>query len=207
MKVGARVGWMTGVLAGVVALLGCASGSASHKKGVAQIKALGEESGSVVQLRRAGCASGDCPVYSVAVFMDGTTVYEGRANVAVMGERRTKLPPDRVSELINAMGKADFLNTPEECCMCPDAKRPRLVMIDYRPGLARKSILHDETCGAAPDALNGLTDTIERLVGVRGLMYGDQALADTLPRIRASAAPADEDRLGPATASDLSTQP
>jgi hypothetical protein len=186
---------------------GCASSSATHKKGVAQIKALGEEEGSVVQLRRAGCGAGDCPVYSVAVFMDGTTVYEGVANVAVLGERRVKLPADRVSDLINAMGKADFLNTPEECCMCPNAKRPRLVMIDYRPGLARKSILHDETCGAAPDALNGLTDTIERVAGVRGWTDGDQALAETPPQIRTSGAPVAEDPVGPATASDLSSQP
>lgn len=207
MRGGAVMRFGAGVLAALIAVGGCASGSASHKRSLQQIRAMGAEEGAVVQMRRAGCAAGDCPVYSVAVYMDGTMIYEGRANVAVLGERRGKLPAARVGELINAMRRAEFLDTPEECCVCPDAKRPRLVMIDYRPGLARKSILHDENCGAAPDALNGLTDTIEQLAGIRAWMYGNDAMAETPAPIRSSALPAEEDPAGPATASDLSSGP
>jgi Domain of unknown function (DUF6438) len=121
---------------------------------------------AIVQLRRGGCEPGACPVYSVSVFMDGTVIYEGRSNVAVVGQRRATLPAERVSELIVAIQEARFLDNPDNCCSCPDSLQSSLVMIDYRPGSAQKSIVHDQACRSAPLAMNTLTSTIERLTTV-----------------------------------------
>jgi hypothetical protein len=105
-------------------------------------------------------------VFSVSVFLDGTVIYEGRSNVAVIGERRATLPVERVGELVVAIQEAKFLDNPDNCCSCEDAARSNIVMIDYRPGHAQKSVVHDQACRSAPLAMNTLTSTIERLTAV-----------------------------------------
>src|SRR6187455_3778103 len=64
---------------GMVVLAGCATG------GSLDLQRLPETPDALVQLRRAGCASGTCPVYGVSIFADRTVVYDGAANVAVVG--------------------------------------------------------------------------------------------------------------------------
>jgi len=131
-----------------------------------QLAAMTETPDAIVQMRRAGCSSGVCPVYSVSVFLDGTVVYEGRSNVAVVGKQRAKLPADRVGQLIVAMQDARFLDNPDNCCSCPGADQANIVVIDYRPGQVQKTIVHDQACESAPVAMNMLTSTIERLTAV-----------------------------------------
>jgi hypothetical protein len=158
-------GWGTMVM--VVALAGCAgSGSAGRKTCMKQLEAMTDTPDAIVQLRRAGCSPGTCPVYSVSVYLDGTVVYEGRSNVAVVGQQRAKLPADRVGELIVAMQETRFLDSPDNCCSCPGADKSNIVMIDYRPGQVEKTIVHDQACETAPLAMNRLTSTIERLTAV-----------------------------------------
>jgi hypothetical protein len=158
-------GWMTMVV--VATLAGCAgSGSAGRKTCMKQLEAMTDTPDAIVQLRRAGCSPGTCPVYSVSVFLDGTVVYEGRSNVAVVGQQRAKLPADRVGELIVAMQETHFLDNPDNCCSCPGADKSNIVMIDYRPGHVEKTIVHDQACETAPLAMNTLTSTIERLTAV-----------------------------------------
>lgn len=150
----------------VAALAGCAGSSAGRKTCMKQLATMTDTPDAIVQLRRAGCSPGTCPVYSVSVFLDGTVVYEGRSNVAVVGQRRAKMPADRVSELVVAMQDARFLDNPDNCCSCPGADRSNIVMIDYRPGQVQKTVVHDQACETAPLAMNTLTSTIERLTAV-----------------------------------------
>ncbi len=131
-----------------------------------QLAAMTDSPDAIVQLRRAGCSPGACRVYSVSVFLDGTVVYEGRSNVAVVGQRRATLPHQQISELIVAMQEAHFLDNPDNCCSCPDAAQSNIVMIDYRPGHAQKTIVHDQACGTAPLTMNTLTSRIEQLTEV-----------------------------------------
>jgi hypothetical protein len=152
------------VLVGVLA--GCGTSSPATKTCMQQLEAMNETPEAIVQLRRAGCSPGACPVYSVSVFLDGTVLYEGRSNVAVVGQRRATLPAEHISELIVAMQEAHFLDNPDNCCRCPDAAQSNIVAIDYRPGHAQKTIVHDQACGTAPLAMNALTSKIERLTAV-----------------------------------------
>jgi hypothetical protein len=101
------------------------------------------------------------------VFLDGTVIYDGRSNVAVVGQRRATMPADGVGKLIVALQEARFLDNPDNCCSCPDAAQSNIVVIDYRPGHTEKSIVHDQACATAPLAMNTLTSTIERLTAVQ----------------------------------------
>jgi hypothetical protein len=153
----------------VMATSGCAStGGATPGAGPDPLAAMPEVSGALVQMRRGGCAPDKCPVYGVSIFMDGTVAYDGRANVATLGQRRTKLSPEQVSELISAIDTMRFLDTADLCCVCPTADRYRsqMVILDYRPGSMQKTVLHDDECRSAPPAMSALEDTIDRLANV-----------------------------------------
>jgi hypothetical protein len=153
-------------LASLLAAGGCASTRAS---GPAVDDAVASRPEALIQLRSDGCDSGRCPVYGVAIFADGSVVYRGGANVAFIGQRRSKIPEANVATLVSAIEKMDFLDTPEHCCDCPDApdnpKAAKLV-IDYRPGGVEKEILVDDRCATVPDVVRGLTGQIQAMTSI-----------------------------------------
>ncbi|HLK89148.1 MAG TPA: DUF6438 domain-containing protein [Polyangia bacterium] len=121
---------------------------------------------ALIQMRRGGCPPGVCPVYSVSFFLDGTIVYDGEANVAVLGRRTAKLPPERLTALLSQLEAMDFLDVSERCCVCPDATdQAHLVILDYCPGSLVKTVLHDDTCRSAPPALRVLERAIDQAAG------------------------------------------
>jgi hypothetical protein len=118
------------------------------------------------QLRRRGCDAGNCPVYGVAIYSDREVVFEGGANVAAVGQRKSTLPTPSLGALVDAFQRANFINTPMHCCDCPDAPDARgtsRVVIDYRPGSVEKEILFDERCPKQPEEIRRLVEEIERL--------------------------------------------
>lgn len=158
--------WMgAGLVAtALLATGGCAgSRAAAAGQGVEQLVGTPD---ALIQMRRGGCPPDQCPVYGVSVFMDGTVVYDGRVNVAVVGERRAVLPPDRLTELLSVIEAMGFLDTPEGCCVCPDAAAAHLTVLDYRPGSTAKTVVHDEACDSAPAAFRALEQSIEQATGV-----------------------------------------
>jgi len=48
--------------------------------------------------------------YSAEVYADGTVVYHGEACVKVMGERRHKITPDRVAQLVKAFEQVNYFS-------------------------------------------------------------------------------------------------
>ena len=76
--------------------IGCACNKATATgQGAEQ---LASRPDALIQMRRGGCPPGVCPVYSVAIFLDGTVVYDGQANVAVLGHRTAKLSAERLND-------------------------------------------------------------------------------------------------------------
>jgi hypothetical protein len=153
-------------LASIAAAGGCASTRAS---GPAIDDALAGRPEALIQLRSDGCDSGRCPVYSVSVFADGTIVYRGGANVAFIGQRRSKIAEANVATLVSTIEKMDFIDTPEHCCDCPDAPDDPSavkVQIDSRPGGVEKEILVDDRCSNVPDAVRGLAGQIQAVTAV-----------------------------------------
>lgn len=167
--------WPGGGLAMAVGLLmlpavtpfGCAS-TGGAGAGDRSLSLPAESPDALVQMRRSGCATEPCPVYGVAIFADGTVVYDGRANVFTIGQRRAKASPDGVAKLIAAIDAMDFLDTPDGCCACPDVSvtPAQPVILDYRPGSASKTVMLDAGCLSLPPAMSALQREIEQVAGV-----------------------------------------
>ena len=160
-----RVGMAAIVAVGVGVGIGCACNRASETgQGAEQ---LASRPDALIQMRRGGCPPGVCPVYSVSIFLDGTVAYDGQANVAVLGHRTAKLSAERLNELLTQIEAMDFLDSSEQCCVCPDAmEKAHLVILDYRPGVAAKTVLHDEACGLAPPTMSAIEHSIDNATGV-----------------------------------------
>jgi hypothetical protein len=131
-----------------------------------QLAAMSDTAGALIQMRRSGCPPERCPAYSVSIFIDGTVSYDGRENVGVVGKRYAKLAGERVSELMSAIDAMGFLDIPERCCLCPTAPGSQMVILDYRPGSAQKTVIHEEGCSSAPAAVIALEQAIDRASGV-----------------------------------------
>ena len=127
--------------------------------------ALAAEPDAVIQMRRYGCSAEPCPVYAVSIFPDGTAIYDGRANVGVIGRRQVRLATGELNALITALDAMDFLDSADDCCTCPKAAEQKLVTVDYRPGTVVKTVQHDQHCPRAPSALWALEREIDRSTG------------------------------------------
>ena len=164
---------MTGAglaLAGVLVVSGgCAStAAATVGSGPELMATMPDVQDAMIQMRRGGCAATPCPVYSLSIFMDGTVLYDGRANVATVGQQRAKLTSAQVSELVSAIDAMRFLDTAERCCVCPETEafQSQMVVLDYRPGSSQKTVIHDDACRNAPPSMSALEETIDRLANV-----------------------------------------
>ncbi len=142
---------------------------------------IADEPDALIQMRRSGCAGATCPVYSVSIFTDGAIVYDGRANVSTIGQKRGWLSGESMNLIITAMETMDFLDSPDRCCTCPDTEHPELVVLDYRPGNAQKTVIHDQRCQSAPAAMSALERAIDRVTGAGqwGAPGADHAVAMT----------------------------
>jgi hypothetical protein len=151
----------------VVTVMGAWAGCASEQgglrgQGTEQI-AIAPVPEALIQMRRSGCVGAPCPIYGVSIFLDGTVVYDGHANVRVPGERRWKISPQRVNQLLKEIDAMGFLDTPERSGICPDSTRTAIVILDYRPGASQKTVIHDARCALAPPALSALEEAIDRM--------------------------------------------
>jgi hypothetical protein len=160
---------------GLAALLGAVAAGCATGGAATELRRLPERPDALVQLRRAGCASGACPVYSVSIFADRTVIYEGAAHVAVVGQQRATISGEQLRTLQLSLEQTHFLDNTDECCVCPDATPKRYVVLDYRPGLARKRVVHDPDCPAAPAAISTLEGLIEGMTGVRQWAFAESA--------------------------------
>lgn len=150
----------------LVAVGGCGNaGGAAAGRGTDQLAALRDNPEALIQMRKSACAPDRCSVYSVSISGDGNVTYEGQANVAVVGQRRSKISPDRLSELISAIDTMDFLDLPASGCICSAGTGRQMVTLDYRPGSVQKTIVHDSGCWSAPPTLGALEAAIDRATG------------------------------------------
>lgn len=126
---------------------------------------LAEQPDALIQMRRQGCVNEPCPIYAVSIFSDGSALYEGRANVGIIGQKRLRVSASDLSALISALDAMDFLDSADNCCVCPDAPEQRVVTVEYRPGTVTKTVRHDQRCPRAPPALSALEQLIDRSTG------------------------------------------
>ena len=148
--------------------LGASAGGCGTQGVAAQVAARPAKSDPLIRMQRGGCATEACQVYALSLYADGTVIYDGRGNVATVGQRQSKLTPAQVDQLVSAFDAMRFLDSDDRCCVCPDGVASQPVTIDYRrPGSAPKTVLHDEACSSAPPAMAALERTIDQVTDVR----------------------------------------
>jgi hypothetical protein len=63
----------------------------------------------LITIKREGCL-GPCPVYSAEIYEDGTVVYHGEGGVKEESEKRHKIDPSRLSDLVAAFEKINYFS-------------------------------------------------------------------------------------------------
>lgn len=71
------------------------------------------EQETVITLERTVCL-GSCPSYRLAVYGDGTVIFEGRAYVKETRRIISKIDENRINKLIEAFGEADYFGLPTQ---------------------------------------------------------------------------------------------
>ena len=61
-----------------------------------------------IQLNVGGCQPGNCPVYDVTIFDDGTVVYVGKQFVDVIGKRESSMAKEQVAALLERAEQEGF---------------------------------------------------------------------------------------------------
>jgi hypothetical protein len=113
-------------------------------------------------LQRGSCY-GSCPVYSVRIFEDGTTIYRGDWHVRVRGGRVTHLSSAELEALRGAFRRSDFLGMKYRCNYDhTDDSSARVFFTDA--GKAR-IISHYHGCAGVPAGLTELENEIDRIAG------------------------------------------
>jgi hypothetical protein len=111
-------------------------------------------------LERTGCY-GECPVYRLTVSSDGSVVYVGTRWVKVLGRREYALSEAQLSLLESAFERANFMlmrdydhveNTDDDWAH-----------VSFQHDGRTKRVRHYHGDNAAPPALNGLEDELDRI--------------------------------------------
>ncbi len=150
---------------GMLEILACATEDRVMSGRQTQEVHLADEPEALLQMKRNGCPDEPCPVYSISIFADGTAIYDGRANVGVVGRRTLKVRASELCALITTLDAMDFLDTAEDCCTCTEPTKPPTVTLAYRPGAVAKTVVHDQHCAKVPAAFARIEQQIDRATG------------------------------------------
>lgn len=178
-----------GVLAAAaLTMAGCATGGGKDTKS-AEGPDLIAQPEALIQVRHRGCEgrqNGDrCGQYSVSIYIEGRIEIRGVSKGGETFEQRARLPSDQISVLISHMDRIGFLDTPDNCCNCPEVSpdpADGIYIIDYRPGGLEKKVIDNERCFKVPLAIRDLEQRIESMM--RGLIAPQAASQEDVPQPR-----------------------
>jgi hypothetical protein len=83
-----------------------------------------------------------------------------------VGQRKSRISPDQLNQLISALESMDFLDLPVSGCVCASPSGRQMITLDYRPGSVQKTVVHDSGCWSAPPTVAALEQLIDRSAGV-----------------------------------------
>ena len=114
----------------------------------------------LAQMSKGGCL-GECPVYDLTFYADGTVEYHGHYNVLVKGRRWFHLDPATLAGALRYdFGRARYAEAPEDGQV--DCTDQQSVTFDY----GGKHVVHDYGDSHAPLGLAVLEDDLDRLANV-----------------------------------------
>jgi uncharacterized protein DUF6438/ankyrin repeat protein len=83
----------------------------------------------VITLERTACL-GSCPVYNLAIYKDGSTVYEGKENVRVKGTETDRIEADAVRRLADKLVAAHYFSLESKYVSIKTADGSEMVVTD-----------------------------------------------------------------------------
>jgi hypothetical protein len=114
----------------------------------------------LAHMEKGGCL-GECPVYDLTFYADGTVEYRGHYNVLVTGRRWFHLDPKLLEgALAYDFARARYAQAPEDVHV--DCTDQQTVTFDY----GGKHVEHDYGDSHAPGGLIVLEDALDRLANV-----------------------------------------
>jgi hypothetical protein len=117
-----------------------------------------------VALTRSDCF-GQCPMYRLVLYDDGTLTYEGRTYVKVIGSATSVLDRERVVSVQRAIADSGVSSLQPDCCNCVNVTDVPTVTIEFVSDGARKTVEHYTGCDAAPSWLRDFEDRLDVLLG------------------------------------------
>lgn len=126
---------------------------------------------TLIVLDRGACEQ-RCAVYRLAIFADGTVIYDGRYFVRRAGLVRSSISPDALSNLIADLDAGGFFAMEsnygygnKDHCDAFESGDPAAILTVSSGGRS-KTILHNHGCsGKASSRLTDLEDKVDRAVG------------------------------------------
>ena len=117
---------------------------------------------AVITLQRGPCER-RCAVYKVAIFGDGTVIFDGQYYVRKPGPAKARISSDQVGALIAEFRAIDYFDLKDQTCNQADADAPT-VITSIALGGQGKSVLHDLGCqGPVAAKLKALEDKIDKV--------------------------------------------
>ncbi len=125
-----------------------------------------ENSKVLLEIERSGC-NGNCPVFSLKVLFDGSTIYIGEKFTSLVGVREFQLTSDQIAWIRSAFTRKGFIFLNDQCCGCVELKNKSSTRIVYQGNGPYKSITRYHGC------LNQLSHNLKQLesevLGITGV--------------------------------------
>ena len=126
----------------------------------------------LAKIERGPCY-GDCPIFSLAIYFDGTAVFHGTRNTKVLGEKILALTDDQLLDIRAAFTRKGFLIMNNNCCDCYEVSEASSTVITYQGNGPFKQIKHYYGCGNWwSQKLTELEMLVLELTGVDKLVEG-----------------------------------
>ena len=123
----------------------------------------------VITMERSACF-GTCPIYSAKIYADGSVVYVGKEFVKEKGERRFKIAPERVQQLIKEFQRIDYFSLKDRYDTDENGNSwtdlPTTITSICLDGKKKKVVNYY----GAPQKLDELEDKIDSLAGLYRLL-------------------------------------
>ena len=116
----------------------------------------------IITLERAACF-GTCPVYTLAIYGDGTVVYEGINCVKTMGRVESVISQEKIEEIVLEFEKANYFSLNNNYIE-RNMTDVQSVITSITMGGRAKTIEHYHGDFSAPETLTRLEDKIDEIV-------------------------------------------
>lgn len=156
---------------GLIAILALAFSHALSFGQAVSTKSSESAPDTLIVLQRGACEQ-RCAVYRIAIFADGTVIYEGRYFVRRSGLIKSGISPEVLAKLVSDLEASGFFQLEsnygygnKDHCESMQSGEPAAILSVSNRGRS-KTVLHNHGCvGPAPNLLTELEDKVDRAVG------------------------------------------